>query len=154
MIWAIRQLVTFAIVAILLVFLARWIPTQFSRAQVPIGYDDLDGLQEQTGVWLSGPPFNAGDAVAYRTGDGPEDVGFGFVAGLPGNRVTINGEQLLIDGVEAQNWRPVGTYRGLNELGPLIVPANHLFVISHEHQRDSLALGLIAPDRVLGKVKE
>jgi hypothetical protein len=153
-IWALRTLVWFSLVAVGLVLLARWLPAYLNRAQVPPDFDDIAGLTPMSGVWLTAPPFLAGDVVAFRTGDGPEDISFGFVAALPGNEVRITGSTLQVDGTEPSNWKTWAGYHELAEVGPLAIPANHLYVISTQHQRDSLSQGVIGPDVILGKVRE
>lgn len=154
MIWAIRTLIWFSALTIGLVAAATWLPGYLNRVQVPPDFEDLGGLTPMTGVWLSPPPFLAGDRVAYRTGDGPEDVGFAVVAGLPGDQVRLVGGQLMVGEAEVPGWRPYGGYRDLHDIGPLLVPAGHLYVVSKQHQRDSLSLGVIAPDQILGKLRE
>lgn len=154
MIWAIRTLIWFSALAVGLVAAATWLPAYLNRVQVPPEYDDLGGFEPMSGVWLTAPPYRAGDILAYRIGDGPEDVGFGIIAGVPGDAVRFLGGELTVDGQEVSGWKESGTYRDFLDVGPLIVPANHWFVISREHQRDSLAYGVFSADQILGKVKE
>lgn len=154
MIWAIRTLLWFAVLIVGLVAAATWLPAYLNRAQVPPDFDAIGGLTPMTGVWLSPPPYHVGDAVAYRFGDGPEDIHFAFVAALPGNQVRLVAGDLMVDDHEAANWHACGLYRGIQDLGPLTVPAGGLFVVTKEHQRDSMALGVIGADQILGKVRE
>ncbi len=154
MIWALRTLLWFSVLAVALVAVARWLPAYLNRVQVPPDFEDIGGLTPMTGVWLTPPPYLAGDVIAYRIGDGPEDVSFGFVAALPGNEVRITGGELLVDGNEAANWKEWGGYRGIHDVGPLTIPANHLYVISRQHMHDSLSQGAIGPDVIIGKVRE
>jgi hypothetical protein len=151
---AIRTTLWFVVLTLALVVAAKWLPRQLNRVQVPGGFEDQGGFVPMTGVWLEPPPYAAGDMVAYRTGDGPEDVGFGVVAALPGDQVRMIGGELLVDDNEVRGWRDVGLYRGIADIGPLCIPVGHLYVLSTQHQRDSLVLGAIGPDQLLGKVRE
>jgi len=153
-IWAIRTLIWFSALTIALVAAATWLPAYLNRVQVPPDFEDIGGLTPMTGVWLTAPPYMVGNALAYRIGDGPEDVSFAFVAALPGNSVRMLGDELQVDGVTVSNWHPCGLYRGILEVGPFIVPAGHLFVVSKQHMHDSLVLGVIGPDQILGRVRE
>ncbi len=153
-IWAIRTLIWFAALAVGLVAAATWLPPYFNRVQVPPDYEDLGGLIPMTGVWLTAPPYFPGDGLAYRTGDGPEDIGFGIIAGMPGDNVRLVGGDLLVEDADVPSWKEFGTYRGIYDIGPMTVPAGHYFVVSRFHQRDSMVLGVIGPDQILGKVRE
>lgn len=154
MIWAIRTLLWFAVMIVGLITAATWLPAYLNRAQVPPGFEDISGLTPMTGVWLTPPPYLAGDVVAFRTGDGPEDLSFAFVAGLPGNSVRLVAGDLLVNDAEVPGWKTFGTYGGIHDIGPMTVPAGHLYVVSKEHQHDSLVMGVIGPDQILGKVRE
>ncbi len=154
MIWAIRTLLWFAVLTVALVTAATYLPAWLRRAQVPPDFDEIGGLVPMTGVWLDPPPYLAGDVLAYRFGDGPEDITFAFIAALPGSTVRLGGGELLVDGHEAQNWKEYGGYRNIHDIGPLTVPAGHYFVVSKEHRHDSMVMGVIGPDQVLGKVRE
>ncbi len=154
MIWAIRTLLWFAVLTVGLVVVATYLPAWLRRAQVPPDFEEIGGLVPMTGVWLDPPPYLAGDVLAYRFGDGPEDITFAFIAALPGNTVRLGGGELLVDGHEARNWHEYGNYRGIHDIGPLTVPAGHYFVVSKEHRHDSMVMGVIGPDQVLGKVRE
>ncbi|MBN8526033.1 MAG: hypothetical protein J0M02_11920 [Planctomycetes bacterium] len=154
MIQALRTVLWFVVVTLLLVVAAVKLPEQLARAQVPAEFDDQSGLVPMTGVWLAPPPFAAGDVVAFRFGDGPDDVGFGVVRALPGEQVRLVGGELLVDDNEVNGWKDAGLYQGIHDVGPMTVPAGHLFVVSTNHRYDSLARGVIGPDQVLGKVRE
>lgn len=154
MISALRTLIWFAVLTVALVVAVTKLPGQFNRVQVPPGYEDQGGLVPMTSVWLAPPPYAKGDVVAYRTGSGPEDVGFGVVRALGGARVQLVGGTLLIDGDEVSGGKVPDLYRGMHDVGPLTVPAGHLYVVSAHHQRDSLALGPISLDQTLGTVRE
>ncbi|MCX8039037.1 MAG: S26 family signal peptidase [Planctomycetota bacterium] len=154
MVWLIRTLIGFAVFVVAVVFAATWLPAWLNRVQVPVDYDDLQGLEGGKGLWLEPPPYRAGDVLAYRLGPGPDDVGFGVVVALPGDSVRLSEGRLLVNGEAVRPWSPYQPLRGLAELGPLTVPAGHWFVVSTRHQRDSLAHGPIGAERVLGKVRE
>lgn len=154
MIWAIRTLLWFAVLTVALVAAATYLPAWLRRAQVPPDFEEIGGLVPMTGVWLDPPPYQAGDVLAYRFGDGPEDITFAFIAALPGSTVRLGGGELLVDGNQAQNWHEYGGYRDIHDIGPLTVPAGHYYVVSKEHRHDSLSMGVIGPDQILGKVRE
>jgi len=149
-----RNALWYAVLVIGLVAAVMYLPGYLNRAQVPPDFEDISGLTPMTGVWLEGPPYVVGDTVAFRTGEKASDVGFAFVAALPGNQVSLLGGVLQVDGKPASNWRPCGQYHGMPRVGPLTIPAGHLYVVSTQHQHDSLTLGPIGPDRLLGKVRE
>jgi hypothetical protein len=151
---ALRTILWFIVLTLVLVVAATKLPEQLNRVQVPADFEDQGGLVPMTGVWLAPPPYAAGDVVAYRFGDGPDDVGFGVVRALAGEQVRIIGGDLLVDDNDVPGWKDPGLYRGIHDVGPLTVPAGHLYVISTQHQRDSLAFGVIGPDQLLGKVRE
>lgn len=151
---ALRSLIWFAVLTAVVVVAATRLPELLNRVQVPADYDDQAGLVPMTGVWLAPPPCRAGDVVAYRYGDGPDQVGFGVVRGLPGDQVRVVGGALLVGDEEVAGLRDLGMYRGIHDIGPATVPRGHLFVVSSGHRRDSFALGMIGPDQVLGKVRE
>lgn len=154
MIRTIRTLISFVVLILGLVVAATYVPDWLRRVQVPQGYDGIGGLAPMSGVWLDPPPYLPGDVLAYRFGDGPEDITFSFVAALPGSTVRLGGGALLVDGHAAQNWKEHGRYAGIHDLGPLTIPAGHYFVVNPEHRHDSLVLGVIGSDRILGKVRE
>lgn len=154
MIWAIRTLLWFAALTVGLVALATWLPPYLNRVQVPPDYEGIGGLVPMNGVWLTAPPYRVGDVLAYRFGDGPEDISFAFIAALPGNSLRIVGGELLVDDHEVSNWNECSTYRNIHDVGPLTVPVDHYYVISKDHRHDSIAMGVLGPDQILGKVRE
>lgn len=149
-----RSLLWFAVLTAVVVVAAMRLPELLNRVQVPADYDDHPGLTPMTGVWLAPPPYAAGDLVAYRHGDGADQVAFGVVRALAGDQVRIVGGALLVGDEEVAGLRELGRYRGIHDVGPATVPKGHLFVVSSGHRYDSFAIGMIGPDQVLGKVRE
>jgi hypothetical protein len=149
-IWAVRNMIALVVLTLIIVAAASWLPGYLNRVQVPPEYEDIQGLPPMTGVWLAPAPWFAGDILAYRHGGGPDDVGFGFVAGLPGDVVRVAEGKLTVNGQSVPDWKDM---KGSAVLGPVVVPAGHVFVHSQGHRRDSMAFGMISPDMVLGKVR-
>ena len=126
---------------------------KISRVQVPNGYADINGLTEYTSYRLDETvtlrQYRTGDPVCYRMGnDSDRAVTFAWIAGLPGDEVAI------AQGILTVNGKPVG--RGSEtqspNAGPLRVPANHVYVVSDNHQQDSVAAGPIPLAALRGRL--
>lgn len=154
MLWLIRTLIGFVLFVVAVVWAANWLPDWLRRVQVPMDYEDLRGLEGGQGLWLDPPPFRSGRILAYRVGSAPDDIGFGIIVAGPGDRVQLRAGQLVVNGEAVRDWSPHHPSQRLPDLGPLTVPAGHWFVVSHRHQRDSLAQGPIGGERILGMVRE
>ena len=154
--WALRTYIWFAALVVLVCMAAAWIPGWLARAQVPDGYDDVSlGGDKMSGVMLSPPPCRAGQMAAYRIGDGPDDIGFGRVIAVEGDTVEFREGRLFVSGNPIERWDPKSARRmPTGNLGPITIPANHIYVLSDRHQRDSIALGVIKPDVLLGSQRE
>lgn len=126
---------------------------KISRVQVPSGYNDVNGLSEYTSyridetVTLRG--YRTGDPVCYRLGnDADRAVTFAWIAGLPGDEIAIAQGVLTVNGKPAGR----GAETQLPNAGPLRVPANHVYVVSDNHQQDSLAAGPIPTAALRGRL--
>lgn len=124
-----------------------------SRVQVPSGYTDVENLAEYTSYRLDQTvAFSAwkpGDALCWRLGPEAEQaVNFGWVAGLPGDRVQVRDGHLEVNG--QRNSR--GEQIQLPDCGPIRVPAQHLFVINDLHQGDSIAVGPLPSSALRGRM--
>lgn len=138
-----KQLIAYAII-IVLIWLAIVAVRMMSRAHVPSGYTDINGIQEFTSYRVDRNvtvnQFKQGDAICYRISDHEDgENNFGWVAGLPGDAVSISKGQVLINGKPFDH----GDKVLLPDCGPIQVPAKHLYVISDRHERDSVARGPI-----------
>jgi hypothetical protein len=150
---AIRTYLGLAIAIAAVCAAAAWVPGLVQRVQVPAGYGDHADLQPFSGRWLAPGPYGIGDLVAYRYGVREGDVGFGRVVALAGEGVRIERGVVMASGADA-GFGAVPGLRRLPSVGPMIVPAGHVYVLSDHHGRDSSALGPIAPGMLLGRVRE
>lgn len=146
-----RPLIWLVVLAIAVVAGSSWLRTWLNRVQVPADFEDMSGIEAFSGHWLAPGPWRAGDLVAYRTGERKDDIGFGVVVALGGDRLRVSEGRLLVNGQAAGAMS--GAFPGTTEAGPLTIPDGHLYVVSTHHRYDSLALGTIAPDQVLGRVE-
>lgn len=117
-------------------------------------------------LWLrqDGAPLQRGDLVVYRF-EGPAQASrpglsgqpfFKIVRGLPGDRITVDGRTVSINGT------PVGLARThsadrqpLEPIAATVIPADHYYMQgSSPDSFDSryLASGLVRADQVIGKV--
>jgi hypothetical protein len=125
----------------------------WSRVQVPLGYRDVDNLEEyasyrldQTVAFSSWRP---GDPVCWRLGpDDARAVHFGWVAALPGDAVAVRAGALEINGQPYSR----GLAIRMPDCGPVCVPANHLFVVSDRHLHDSIAVGPLPATALRGRL--
>ncbi len=126
---------------------------KLSRVQVPNGYNDINGLAEYTSYRVDETvtlrQYRAGDPVCYRMGsDSDHAVTFAWIAGLPGDEIAITQGVLTVNGKPAGR----GSETRQPDAGPLRVPANHVFVLSDNHQQDSLAAGPIPAAALRGRL--
>ena len=151
----VRLYVRFAVMAILVCAAAVWLPGWLTRVQVPGGYDDLPSLTPFEDYWLRPGPYAPGHLIVYRFGPAAGDLGFARVAAVAGDLLELRAGKLLVGGTACPGWNaaaalaypPVG-------LGPVVVPAGHLFVLSDKHRDDSTVHGLIGAAAVLGRIRE
>jgi hypothetical protein len=144
-----------AVMAVVVVAAAAWLPRWLNRVQIPEDYDDMSELQPFTTCWLAPGPYIHGSLVAFRHGPGERDIGFGRVAAVAGEVVELRAGKLLVAGAAASGWTQPGAASGPGpDLGPAVVPAGHLFVISARHRQDSTVHGMISLASVHGQVRE
>ena len=147
-----KQLVAYSIL-IALIWGGIVVVRMLSRAHVPSGYSDINGLMEFTSYRVDRNvtinQFKAGDAICYRISDQEDgQTTFAWVAGLPGDAITVSKGQVLINGKPCDH----GEKSLLPDCGPIQVPAKHLYVISDRHERDSLARGPIPAIAINGRL--
>lgn len=151
----IRDYVRFAILTIIVCALATWLPGWLTCLPVPETYDDLSALTPNRTYWLRPGPFAPGQIVAFRHGPLPADVGFARIAAVGGDTIELRGGKLLITGQEYQGWNAAANAAfPSTDLGPVVVPADHLFVLSDRHRHDSTVHGMIGMAAVLGRIRE
>ncbi len=124
-----------------------------SRVQVPSGYTDVENLKEFTSYRLDQTvafgAWKPGDALCWRLGPEEEQaVNFGWVVGLPGDRVQVREGTLEVNGQRS----PKGKHILLPDCGPIRVPAQHLFVINDGHLSDSIAVGPLPSSALRGRI--
>ncbi len=126
-----------------------------ARITVPLGYTDVRDLPEFTSYradqTVHFANYQVGDGVCYRLG-AHEDliVNFGWVAGLPGDSVAISNGQLFINGKTAVR----GDAISIPDCGPIPIPRDHLFIVSDQHQRDSIRYGAVPASALRGRIGE
>lgn len=156
MLWALRTYIMFAALIVGLCAMAAVLPRWLNRVQVPAndGLRDISGLEPGQGYWLAPPPYQVGDLLAFRFGVGADDIGFGYVAGLPGDEIRLaSGGKLVVGGREYQGWKRAGAFFEIDNAGPAVIPAGHFYLVSDTHDNDSTRHGVVGPDALLGKVK-
>ncbi|HAT09011.1 MAG TPA: hypothetical protein DCS97_00070 [Planctomycetes bacterium] len=154
MFWALRTYAWFAFLVVGVCAAAAWLPSALNRVQAPQDYSDLSGIEGMEGYWLQPPPYLAGHLLAYRIGDGPDDIGFGRILAVPGDDLQVVAGHLQVGGAKLEGGAVAAILPNLPEIGPLRIPAGQFFVLSDGHGRDSIARGLIGPDVILGRVRE
>ena len=153
--WVIRGYIWYALLIVGLGVAATWLPGLLNRVRTPIDYDhEVGDLESGKLYWLAKPPFKIGALVAHQIGADTEKIGFGRIVAVAGDVVELKGDRLLVGGNPVVGWRTAGVYNGLPALGPVRIPAHHVFIISDGHRSDSIARGPIAVEAVLGRVEE
>ncbi|MBA2480901.1 MAG: hypothetical protein H0V44_09575, partial [Planctomycetes bacterium] len=93
-----------------------------------------------------------GDAVCYRVavGESAQSNGFGFVAALPGDTVSLAKGMLQVNGAPSKYSGPTN----LADSGPLMVPQNHVYVVTSTHLTDSVVKGPLPAAALRGRIAE
>ena len=117
-----KQLVAYSIL-IALIWGGIVVVRMMSRAHVPSGYSDINGLMEFTSYRVDRNvtinQFKAGDAICYRISDQEDgQTTFAWVAGLPGDAITVSKGQVLINGKPCDH----GEKSLLPDCGPIQKP--------------------------------
>jgi hypothetical protein len=125
-----------------------------ARVQVPSGYNDVRDLVEYGSYRVDGTVpltgWRPGDAVCWRLGpDADQAVNFGWIAGLPGDRVQVQGGHLVVNGHPFQRGETIL----LPDCGPVVVPASHVFVLNDRHQGDSIGQGPLPVSALRGRLE-
>ena len=152
----IRRIISYAITLAVITALVVYAPT-FARYRVGALYEDIENFDSTKGLNSEANPlisrFMPGDGVVFRlwqpTTENP-DTYLGWAVGFPGDEIRIQDGKILVNGKVA----PRGADVSLPPAGPLIVPANHLFVTSSRHMYDSIAFGPLPQAALLGRVKD
>jgi signal peptidase I len=144
------------LVIIAFVWFLNWIPS-CRRVTMPPGFRDLTGIAEFDSLGLDGrihaDGLKIGDITCYRLGEKEEQqVILGKVVAKAGDKVEVRkGKFYVNDTAVDEAFARVG---GVNtNRAPLIIPADHVFVLNETHKFDSLALGPISDSAIQGRVK-
>ncbi len=126
------------------------------RVSVPQDYTDLEGLKpyESYGLEVGVPPeaLRPGDGICYRLGqDADKQACFGWIVAKPGDRVSVVGGALKVNGNDAAVKNPIANQP---DSGPLQVPAGHVYVVSSYHRLDSVAFGPLPEAAIRGRLSE
>jgi hypothetical protein len=150
-----KQLLTYAVILALIWAGLTYLP-KLARAQMSVDYRDIDvpGVEEYKSYAIdravSIPNLRVGDVVCYRAGQG-EDAqsnGFGYVAGLPGDSIRVEKGTVQVNGTASKFSGPTN----LPDAGPLMVPVNHVYVITSNHVTDSLVKGPLSAAALRGRL--
>ena len=126
----------------------RVIPDADYRDMDMIDKDDTTGVDATVGIRR----LRRGDIVAfYPSTDDDQGAAFAFVAGLPGDILTFSDGTLRI-GDEA--WDESHVPQRLGDIDALPVPQDHVYLLSQHHQFDSVDLGPIPANLLIGRVKD
>ena len=126
----------------------------FSQVTVPNAYREIRELSGRDAVRLNPliglPQLRPGDLIAFRLGgDGQRQEAFGYVAALPGDRVAIDDDgRLLVNDDPFTMGSPVNH---TSARPAIIIPAEHIYVWTDMHQQDSLRLGPIPAQMLIGR---
>lgn len=129
-----------------------------TMVKVSHGYQDMAniGADERIRVDRALPfaELRRGDLIAVYVpasgGSQPGDTAFARIAGLPGDRVAIREGTVLVN--DTQPGRDMSAPRNTIDHPDIIVPHDHLFVISSRHRYDSFAFGPLPSRAVIGRI--
>jgi hypothetical protein len=153
-----KQLLTYAVLIGLLIAGSIWIPRLTSRVQVPPDYSEIvvPDIEHYPSYayekLLSVDGLKAGDTVCYQVpnSEGVASNGFAWVAAVPGDEVRLAKGQLMVNGKASTT---SGMAMDRPDIGPLIIPANHVYVVTTTHRTDSLVRGPMPLGNLRGRVE-
>ena len=150
-----RQLLsdTGVVVALLILWMGIEYLPKLKRVAPDTRYHDMRGViptdaTVSVDATVGLREMRQGDLMAYRIPDEME-TGFGWVVGLPGQRVELVDGELRVDGEAVTDGRVRATQ---GDRPPVVVPEDHIYTVSQENFFDSLGLGPIPASLVLGRV--
>lgn len=150
----IRHYVSYAVIIAIFWTAVMLIP-KCSRVSVPPDYYDIDGMEPYHSYRLDESAtlrqLDIGDGICYQLGASSDrHTYFGWVAGVPGDLVSITGGHLSVNGQKMLK----STVTGLPTIPPLRVPENHFFVLASQHVNDSIVNGPLPAVALRGRIGE
>jgi hypothetical protein len=150
-----KQLLTYAVILALIWAGLTYLP-RLARVQLSVDYTDIDvpGVEEYKSYAIdravSVPNLRVGDVVCYRVnqGEDAQSNGFGYVVGLPGDSIRVERGIVQVNGTASK-------FSGTTNLpnsGPLMIPMNHVYVVTSNHMTDSLAKGPLPAAALRGRL--
>jgi hypothetical protein len=124
-----------------------------SRERVPPDYTDIEGIEPYHSYRVDeSVPLRAlavGDGICYRIGE-DRDQGrcFGWIAALPGDQVGLVDGEVVVNGKSF----PRAAKVQVPNAAPITVPDNHFYVVTSNHQTDSVALGPLPAISYRGRI--
>lgn len=146
----------YALMLIIIYLVWTYLP-QFSYASVSSNYHDMkpnikpyDNVRFDATVNVD--RLQRGDLVIFKLGDSTEKRSmFGWVAARPGERVEIRDTKVLVNGVGVEQGGKV--WRAIGDRAPVMVPRDHVYLLSVGHVFDSIAYGPVPASAVRGRVE-
>ena len=155
----IKQILSYLILLAVILGVVAGVQHLLSRVTVSSDYTEIEvpDVDRSPSYALKPEPLGAmqvGEAVAYslpqdRTGQGNGN-GFAWIAGVPGDVISITKGVLLVNNVPDSHCQPLPTRA---DCPPFPVPLGHLFVVTTTHGTDSLARGPLPQSLILGVVE-
>jgi signal peptidase I len=144
------------LVIVAFVWFLNWIQS-CKRVTMPSGFRDYPGISEFDSLGLDGrvraDGLKIGDITCYRFGEKEDhQVNIGVVIAKAGDAVEVRQGRFLVNGSASEHaFARVGG--ATTNRAPLIIPADHVFVLNETHKFDSTILGPISDSAIQGKVK-
>lgn len=144
------------LVIIAFVWFLNWIQS-CKRVTMPPGFRDLNGIAEFDSLGLDGrihaDDLKIGDVTCYRFGEKEDQqVNLGVVIAKAGDSVEVRQGKFFVNGTASEGSFARAGGAATNR-APLVIPADHVFVLNETHKFDSLALGPIPDSAIQGRVK-
>lgn len=153
----ILQVVFFAGAIFLVLYLLVMQPHRIKGASMEPNFHDGEYLLTDKITYRFNKP-SRGDVVIFKEPGNSGDDFIKRILGLPGEKVSIKGGRVYVDGQEVpETYLPLSleTAGGafLPEGKELIVPEGQLFVLgdNRNHSQDSRAFGFINKDTIIGR---
>jgi len=124
----------------------------YKRVMPDTNYNDIGAIPDDETIGVDAtvtlPQLRQGDLICFHIRTKVEE-GFGYIMGLPGERVGLESGAITIAG---EHITDVNGGHRMADRAPTVVPANHVWVLSDHHRFDSFRLGPIPADLIIGRV--